>query len=235
MINTFIALDLETTGLSPESDEIIEIGAIKIVDGVIVDTFNELVRPNKEITKFITDITGITNKDVEKAKTFDEICGKLYDFLSDYPLLGHNIIMDFSMLKSSFLRCGIKYNTKGIDTLVIARKLLPHLEKRNLTYLTEYFNIEVDCHHRAYSDALASYKLYNILSDMIDSDTSILEPKDLLYKPKKVSRVTPRQLKFLNDLISKNNIEIEKDLESLTKSKASRLIDKILSGSYISV
>lgn len=236
MIDTFIALDLETTGLSPVDDRIIEIGAVKIVDGVIVDTFNELVNPNKEISQVITNITGITNKDVENAKSFDEICGNLIEFLSDYPILGHNIIMDYSMLKESFYRCGIKYNTKGIDTLLIARKLLPHLEKRNLTYLTEYFNIEVSEHHRAYSDALASYELYKILSNMvIDGDTAILEPKDLVYKIKKVSKITVKQLAFLNELITRKNVVIDKELESLTKSEASRLIDQILSGSYRSV
>lgn len=237
---TYIALDLETTGLSPIDNRIIEIGAAKIVNGVIEDKFITFVNPQCHIPHFITDITGISDEDVENAPVFEDICGRLIEFLIGYPLLGHNIIMDYSMLKESFLRCGIKYSTEGIDTLKIAKSILPEAEKKSLEYLTEYLGIEVNAHHRAYDDAIAAYELYTILwkkakEDNIyetDDIAKIFGSKELVYKVKKASPITPKQVRFLGALIADRNITVDRDIKSLTKSEASRAIDEILSGDF---
>lgn len=238
--DSYIALDLETTGLSPTDNRIIEIGAAKIVHGVVEEKFITFVNPQCPIPRFITEITGITDEDVENAPVFEDICGRLNEFLLGYPLLGHNIIMDYSMLKESFLRCRVKYTSNGIDTLKIAKTILPEAEKKSLEYLTEYLGIKVNAHHRAYDDAMAAYELYRILMKRAQEDgvyktediRKLFAPKELNYKPKKSSPITPRQVSYLSSLIADRGISVERDIKSLTKSEASRAIDEILSGEF---
>ena len=94
--NNYVVFDIETTGLDPEFDEIIEIGAVKIKDGIKIDTFNSLIKPEYEIDEFITELTGITNEMVENAPSIDEVLPKFMDFIKDYIIIGHNVNFDIN-------------------------------------------------------------------------------------------------------------------------------------------
>ncbi|NCQ52693.1 MAG: 3'-5' exonuclease, partial [Caldiserica bacterium] len=115
---TLIFFDLETTGLNPEIDEIIEIGAIKVQNDEIKETFHSLVRPNKNIPKFITDLTGISEKDVEKAPRTEDLKDKIENFIGDYPLIAHNVIFDKTFLEKLL---GKELKNEVFDTLELSR------------------------------------------------------------------------------------------------------------------
>ena len=99
-LSTYIAFDFETTGLSPESDRIIEIAAIKFEGGVAVDRFVTLVNPERQIDSFITDITGISNVMVSDAPVEGNIVDDILDFMEDFPLVAHNISFDINFLNN---------------------------------------------------------------------------------------------------------------------------------------
>ena len=95
MINTYISIDLETTGLNPKQDRIIEIGAIKVVEGKIMDTFSTLVNPGCSLEERIVELTGIRDEELADAPYIEEVFPKLEAFLEDLPLLGHSILFPY--------------------------------------------------------------------------------------------------------------------------------------------
>ncbi|MGB1749620.1 MAG: PolC-type DNA polymerase III, partial [Dehalococcoidia bacterium] len=94
--HTFVALDLETTGVDPKSDHIIEVGAVKFSGGTELGTFSRLVNPHRKLSKFIVELTGITQSDVDEAGEWDDIAPELEEFLGDAPIIGHNVSFDAS-------------------------------------------------------------------------------------------------------------------------------------------
>ena len=149
MINTFVALDIETTGLNPAEDKIIEIGMAKISDGEIVDSYSTLVNPGIKISERITMITGITDDMVEGKPAITEIISDIVDFTKDMPILGHNVIFDYSFIKKAAVNSGLDFKKSGIDTLKLSRRLLPEVPHKTLEYLCGYFGIDAGNSHRA--------------------------------------------------------------------------------------
>lgn len=227
MIKKYIAIDLETTGLRAKEDRIIEIGAIKVVDGKEVEIFETFINPGRKISDHITSVTGITDDMVKDAPYIETEIGKLVDFIGDLPLLGHNLMFDYSFIKRAATNKSISFEKEGIDTLKLARKYLTDIESKKLDFLCKHFGIEDKNHHRAVNDARAAYLLYNLLCEKYDAglDNAI----QLHYKTKKETPITPKQVAFLTDLIHKHNIEVDYDISKLSKNEASRNIDKILS------
>ena len=132
MLKSYIAFDLETTGLSPQEHEIIEIGALKVRDGKVVDRFMEFVHPDKPITPMITNITHITNDMVAGARSCPKVIHDFLSFCEDDVLIGHNVMFDYSFVKCSAVREGLTFEKMGIDTLKIARKVHKDLLLKNL-------------------------------------------------------------------------------------------------------
>jgi len=228
--NTYVVVDLETTGLQPARDRILEIGAWKVIDGKITEKFWEYVNPQMEISGRIQELTGISNEMVKDARVISEIFPEFAAFCEGFDLLGHNILFDYSFLKQQAVNMKIPFEKNGIDTLKIARALLPELESRSLGALCEYFQINLTHAHRAYYDALATQQLYEYLKERtVEGQETVFEPKELLYKPKKQSPITQFQKVYLNDLIKYHRIELHVCVDSLTKSEASRMIDTIIS------
>lgn len=230
MIKDYIAFDLETTGLDAENDSIIEIGALKVIDGKVSERFMEFVKPDKPISTMITGITGITNDMVKNARATDEIIRDFIRFCGDYILVGHNILFDYKFVKKYATSYGYPFEKEGIDTLQIARKTLRHLESKSLGCLCEYYQITNQAAHRAYHDALATAKIYHMLAhDFEATDSKLFEPERLQYKPKKVQPCTTKQLEYLKMLCEHHHIKMQEHPETLTRSEASRLIDNIIS------
>ena len=154
-LSTYIAFDFETTGLSPESDRIIEIAAIKFEGGVAVDRFVTLVNPERQIDSFITDITGISNVMVSDAPVEGNIVDDILDFMEDFPLVAHNISFDINFLNNLCERYDKKIVEHQLyDTLQLSRTFLFFHPTHNLGSIAEYFNSSAVGSHRAEADTV---------------------------------------------------------------------------------
>ena len=230
MINSYIALDLETTGLNPKQDKIIEIGAVRVENGQETGRFHTMLNPHRELEERITELTGIAWDMLKDAPDIVDILEEFLAFCGELPLLGHRIIFDYSFLKQKLANAGRNFDREGIDTLALAKKFLPELPSRTLEALCLHYGISQEKKHRAYEDALSAYHLYECLSREFFSVSPVaFEPKQLVYQVKKESPVTISQKRYLNDLIKYHRIEMDAVLEKLTKSEASRMIDNIIS------
>lgn len=238
----YVAFDIETTGLNPKYDKIIEIGAVRVREGELVDTFSTFVNPAKSLPVRIVDLTGIHDADVVNAPYIDEILDAFLAFVGDDVLLGHNILFDYSFIKKAAVNQKKIFEKTGIDTLRIAKRFLNDLESRQLGFLCEHYQIALDA-HRALNDAVAAHKLYEILvREYGGQESEIFQPKELIYKVKKESPATPKQLELLQKLIGQYHLQCDGlvlypvanvseefiDLEKITKNEASRLIDRLL-------
>lgn len=155
----FVVLDLETTGLSPKNDSIIEIACVKIdpISWEEIDRLHSYVNTSQEIPKLISQITGIFSEDIEGAPNFWDLRDDVEDFLRDMVLIGHNIPFDISFLESH----GIELHANPrIDTFFLANFLVRWQGSLNLWYLCNYFSIPLIDAHRAIDDTLATAKLF---------------------------------------------------------------------------
>lgn len=228
-MNNYVCVDIETTGCQSKWNKIIEIGAVKVLDGKVTDTFSRLINPGVEIPDFITNLTGITNEMVAKEDIIDVVMPAFVEFAEDFVLLGHNLRFDFSFLKQNAVNLGIPFEKKGIDTLKIARKVHKELESRSLAYLCAYYGIQDENHHRAYNDADITSKLYLMLEERFYEEyPEVFAPTDLVMSVKKMQPITPKQEKYLTKLYNYHNIPMDFDVHKLSKNEASRKIDKIL-------
>ena len=158
-LRSFVALDLETTGLDPQRERIIEIGAVRFVDGAEKDKFTSFVYPRKPLPDDIVHLTGITDDDLKEAPYAEEALPEFRQFIGEDPLAAHNAPFDFTFLKVEFARIGDTFHIHqdvgsiGFDTAVLARALLPNLESHSLSRLAEHFRIGGGKQHRAEDDA----------------------------------------------------------------------------------
>ena len=229
MLKSYIAFDIETTGLNPAENEIIEIGALKVREGKVAERFMELVRPLSPVSPSITALTGITNQMVSSARSRHDVISDFLDFCEEDILIGHNVSFDYSFIKTNAAAEGFPFEKSGIDTLKIAQKVHKDLESRSLEYLCHYYHIENRSAHRAYHDALATAKLYQTLAHHFEEqDPKLFKPVQLTYKIKKPQPATPKQLALLDNLIRKTKAEVTWDTKTLTRSEASRIIERLL-------
>ena len=156
MRGELIAFDLETTGLDPAKDEIIEIGIARFREGEIVDKFASLVRPSIPIPTDITHLTGIHPEDVEDAPVIEQLVPELRSFFGDLPLIAHSAGFDLSFMQ----RLDMLATNQVIDTYELSVIVLPSAPRYNLTSLTTMLGIELEQAHRAYDDAAATGRLY---------------------------------------------------------------------------
>ena len=176
--NNFIALDLETTGLNPENDRIIQIALIKVADGIIVDKFTSLVNPQMHISSKASEINGIYDEDVKNNKTIQEIFPDIMNFIEKYPLVAHNAKFDISFLKNEYIRCfnkNIPYR-KNICTMKLWKKLFFKFQNEDVisaklnTLVINLLNKEEineyqKNKHDAYCDAIATAKVFMKMYD----------------------------------------------------------------------
>lgn len=159
MRGEWTAIDLETTGLDPSQDEIIEIGAVRVVDGQIVDEFSTLVHPGRAIPAPVTVLTGIQNDDLIGAPSIQAVLPQLQAFVGNTPLLGHNVGFDASFMHKH----GLFRNNEQIDTYELASVLLPEAPRYALSQLTVMFGFDIQSAHRALYDARATAFIFNEL------------------------------------------------------------------------
>jgi ATP-dependent DNA helicase DinG len=151
-----VSLDLETTGLDPQRDAIIEIGAVKFRGDEILDTFSTLINPGRPISSKITELTGIADRDVADAPRLFDVLPRLASFVRDLPVIAHNVNFDLGFLQ----RQRALLDNLGIDTFELASMLIPHAERYNLGALAREVGITLPATHRALDDAKVAHALY---------------------------------------------------------------------------
>ncbi len=185
--DTFVVFDTETTGFYAGVDQMIEIGAVKIKNGEIIDRFDELIDPHRKIPSKITELTFITDEMVKGKDDEETVTKRFLDWVQDLPMVAHNAKFDISFMKAAVHKYGLKkFNATVVDTMSLARILNPEWANHKLQTLTKKYNIEWDeeKHHRADYDAegtaLAFYKMSKILFDRnIETTMSLYESIDV--------------------------------------------------------
>lgn len=226
---SYVCVDLETTGLNPKTDKIIEIGAVRVENGVRTESFESFVNPGCLLPQKITELTGITDAALKDAPEIAEVLPDLLAFLREDVLLGHSILFDYSFIKKAAVNRRMKFERQGIDTLRIARQFLPELESRSLDFLCGHYGIPHKA-HRALADAEATSLLYDRLWEAFGEreEAALFAPVTLQYQAKRETPATPAQKERLYKLIAKHKIAVEYDVEKLNRSEASRYTDRIL-------
>lgn len=226
---SYIAVDLETTGLDPKRDKIIEIGAIKVKEGQVQDTFEAMVNPYRSLEERIVTLTGIKNEELEKASGVEEVLSRFLDFAEELPLLGHHVIFDYSFLKRAAVNQKRSFERKGIDTLKLVRSFMPEEEKKNLEAACSYYGVKLENHHRAMADAEAAHALYQELVKRYEKERpEVFLPQPLIYKVKREQPASKRQKEHLQDLVKYHKISLTVQIDHLSRNEISRITDRII-------
>ncbi len=200
----FCIVDVETTGLSPRVNGVIEIGLVKVSNLKIVDRFHSLVNPGKDIPYFITQLTGITNDDVFDAPFFEDIADEVSEFISGNILTAHNFTFDNSFLKKEFHYCGKEYaNNPNLCTLKLSRRLYPMLKSKSLGAVCNHLKLKNTGEHRALGDAEVTAKLLIKLIKELKSKHNINIVEELLnfqYTPANLQAQIPIKKKLGEDV-----------------------------------
>lgn len=195
----FVVVDLEATGAKMPPNRVIELGAYRIRQGRIVDSFLTLVNPEISIPRFVIQLTGITNEMVKSAPVFAEVAPRWLDFVSEAVLIAHNAPFDTSFLNHEISRVypGHRMINTHLCTVKLSRRVFPGLTNYRLDTIADYFSIPISHRHRAGSDALATAEVFLHLLTRLDENGV----KDLaaarsfqLFEPKRRETVVAPQL-----------------------------------------
>lgn len=156
----FVCFDIETTGLSASHDKITEIGAVKVENGTVTDTFSTFVNPNMPIPGKITELTGINDSMVADAPSQIEAVKAFLEFCNNAPVVAHNASFDTSFIQAVCENMNVEYNLTSIDTLAIAKSILPDLKNYKLDTIASYLRFGEFNHHRALDDATVLSKIF---------------------------------------------------------------------------
>ncbi len=228
-MNEYVVLDLEMTGLSAKTDQIIEIGAIKIKDGQMIDSYACIVNSHCSVPDRIVELTGITDEMVQAGVERDEAILGLLDFMEGYVLVGQNLNFDYGFLKQWAVNHKRPLEAKACDTLKIARVILPVEQSKKLSSLCEYFGVKRQREHRALDDTIETWQVFCALQKLAENreDVEVLfAPHPLTYRAKKQTPATAHQLQRLKEYREKHQITDVIEWENLTRSEASRIMDK---------
>ncbi|GCE17061.1 exonuclease domain-containing protein [Dictyobacter kobayashii] len=156
----FVVIDTETTGLRPGSDRVIEVAAVRVGRGQILDSYHSLINPGRRIPPFIERFTGITQTMVNEAPLASQVLPELLDFIDGAPLVGHNLGFDLNFLTFEAQLLGLSFPIDGFDTIPLARRFLPALKRFKLDMVAAHLNIETIHRHRAFGDAEVTAEVF---------------------------------------------------------------------------
>lgn len=226
----FVAVDLETTGLSTEYDDIIEIGAVRYRDGTPVATYAQLVNPGHDVDDFITELTGITNEMLEGQPSIGDVLPGFMDFLADDIVIGHNVNFDINFLYDNCQNCGLKaVSNDFIDTLRVSRRMLPDLENHKMDTVAEALQLSGRDLHRATGDAVIAANIYLELLHRPEFETAMESHRSSRYYSQvKASEITavPGEADFDNPLFGMY-VVFTGTLEKMTRKEAMQIVANI--------
>lgn len=228
--DSYIALDLETTGLNPKQDRIIEIGAVRVEHGRETGRFHTLLDPHRTLEERITKLTGITEDMLKDAPDLVDILEEFLDFCGELPLLGHRIIFDYSFVKRAAVNQGLKFEKNGIDTLTLCRHFMPEEESKRLGDACAFYGLVQESAHRALGDALDAHRLYLKLAKRHGgTEPKLFTEKPLIYKVKREQPASKKQKEDLRYLLKYHKINLPVQIDDLSRNEISRITDKIIS------
>lgn len=163
-VDDYVLVDIETTGFSPVKDNIIEIGAIKVKNNEIISEYNELIKIDKILSPFTTKLTGITDEMLQSGKNITEVLKEFVKFSENKIIIGHNVTFDLGFLSYN-CRKYLNYNLNNdyVDTMCMARKIVPNSINYKLGTLANLFNVSYEGAHRGLKDVQITYEVYNNL------------------------------------------------------------------------
>ncbi|WP_342041719.1 PolC-type DNA polymerase III [Bacillus sp. OTU2372] len=242
--DTFVVFDVETTGLSAVYDTIIELAAVKVKDGEIIDRFESFANPHHRLSATTINLTGITDDMVQNAPDVGEVIQRFHDWVGDAVLVAHNASFDMGFLNVGYKNIGLeKAKNPVIDTLELGRFLYPEMKNHRLNTLTKKFDIELTQHHRAIYDAEATgYLLLKMLKDALEKGIEYHDEfNDNMGKGNAYQRARPYHctllaqteagLKNLFKLISISHIQYFYRVPRLPRSVLQKYREGILVGS----
>ncbi len=164
---TYCVLDLETTGFSPVTEKITEIGIMKLKDGKVIDKFSCFVNPEKPIPARVVEVTNITDDMVRDAETIEKVFPKMLDFIKDSVLVAHNAEFDVGFLKHNARVLGYEFDFTYLDTLSLAQELFPDFKTYKLGRIAKNLGIKVEVAHRALDDVDTTVKVFNVMLEKL--------------------------------------------------------------------
>lgn len=204
----YVVFDIETTGFSSKNDKIIEIGAVKLKGGEIVDSFSAFVDPKVNIPYKITELTSITQNMVNGQPTIDEVLPKFMDFVGESVLVAHNASFDVGFIKKNLADMGKTLKNPVMDTVPLARYLYPDLKKVKLNIVAKHLGISLENHHRAVDDAKATAEILKFSFKKMKEEMDIHDVKTL--NEKYLSNIDIKKLPLHHIIIlAKNQIGIK--------------------------
>lgn len=227
----FTVIDIETTGLSPEWDSIIEVAALKIREGEIVDSFSSLTNsPCLVIDDFITDLTGITQEMIDAAPDISDILPQYFEFIGNDILIGHNVNFDINFLYDNSLHyCQKPLTNNFIDTMRISRRLHPEERHHRLSDLVERYSLDCTSAHRAKQDCHITFAAYNSLfQDILSKCDDISTFFESKKRERKASEIRPENFDFdvFHPLYGKTCV-FTGTLEKMVRKDAMQLVANI--------
>lgn len=198
-----IVFDVETTGLNFSKDRLTEIGAVKLKNMQVVDSFNTMVNPERPIPQKITELTGITDEMVSNAPKEGEALRRFIEFCGDNPILAaHNANFDTSFINEACKRSGISFKYNWLDTLILCKCMLPEMGRHKLDYVAKQLKLGKFEHHRASDDALMLAKIYIELVSRLINDKDLKKVEELNYK---AGSIDVKKLKSYHQIILVRN------------------------------
>ncbi len=241
---TYVVFDIETTGFSPIHNRIIEIGAVKVRDGQILDRYSTFVNPEVPIPFEIEKLTSINDAMVMEAPKIEEVLPEFFAFCEGTVMVAHNASFDMSFIRENAARQGFSTDYTYVDTMVISRVLLPNQNKHTLDALCKVFHISLENHHRAVDDAEATAHIFLKFMEMLKEEkVRTLKELNTFARPsaENISRLHPYHCIILakNDLgrihlyrlVSMSHLQYFNRQPKIPKSEILKLRDGLIIGS----
>ncbi len=183
-------VDIETTGSRVVCDRIIEIGILRVEKGAIVKKYQTLLNPQMYISPFISDFTGITQRDLQHAPTFEDVKEDIFSFFEDSYFVAHNVRFDYGFIKNEFKRFGITFTSKYFCSAKLSRLLFPQHRHHNLDSIIERFRLDCKNRHRAYDDAKVIYDFFHAIANTVESQAVQEALEKLFVRPSVPTAIT---------------------------------------------
>ncbi|GAA0176884.1 PolC-type DNA polymerase III [Clostridium sediminicola] len=241
--DVFVVFDIETTGFSSKYDKIIEIGAVKIKNGSIIDRFSEFINPETNIPMEIVKLTGITNETVKNANTIDNVLPGFIDFVQDSILVAHNANFDVSFIRKNCNDLDIEFDMPVLDTIPLSKFLYPELKRFKLNTICKYLGISLENHHRAVDDAFATSEILlegikrlkemeiETIEELNNKYLQTLDIKKMNTYHLIIFAKNQKGIKSLYKLVSQSNLEYFFRRPRMPKSLISKYKEDLIIGS----